>query len=96
MNRLGGRVAPVTGGTSSIGCTTSVCVDSTIRDAMFRDYPCVVLEDCTGEPIGYGLSRSHHDASLLVIQTLFGGVARSEAFIIALAGPPIAAAPEPR
>src|SRR5205814_294425 len=25
------------------GCTTSVCVESTIRDAMFRDYLCVLL-----------------------------------------------------
>jgi ureidoacrylate peracid hydrolase len=27
------------------GCTTSVCVESTVRDAMFRDYRCVVLRD---------------------------------------------------
>ena len=26
------------------GCTTSVCVESTIRDAMFRDYSCLLLE----------------------------------------------------
>src|SRR5882724_10054337 len=37
---------------------------------MFRDYACVVLDDCTGEPIGHGLPRSHHDASLLVIHTV--------------------------
>lgn len=37
------------------GCTTSVCVESTIRDAMFRNYTCVLLEDCTAEPIGAGL-----------------------------------------
>ena len=29
------------------GWTTSVCVESTVRDAMFRDYHCVVLVDCT-------------------------------------------------
>lgn len=34
------------------GCTTSVCVESTVRDAMFRNDPCCVLSDCTGEPIG--------------------------------------------
>ena len=51
---------------------------------------------CAGEPIGHGLPRSNNDASLLVIQTLFGWVARSEAFITALKGPPIAAAPESR
>jgi hypothetical protein len=60
------------------------------------DYVCVVLEDCTAGPIRHGLPRSNHDASLMVIQTLFGWVARSEAFITALEGLPIAAAPEPR
>ena len=33
-------------------CTTSVCVESTVRDAMFRNDPCCVLSDRTGEPIG--------------------------------------------
>lgn len=59
------------------GCTTSVCVESTIRDAMFRDYSCVLPADCTAEPIGAGLARSNHEASLLVIQTLFGWVSSS-------------------
>ena len=63
------------------GCTTSVCVESTIRDAMFRDYSCVLLEDCAGEPIGHDLARSNHEASALVIQTLLGWVSRSEEFI---------------
>jgi ureidoacrylate peracid hydrolase len=66
------------------GCTTSVCVESTIRDAMFRDYLPVLLADCTGEPIGYGLPRSNHEASLLVIKTLLGWVSGSETFIKAL------------
>jgi len=66
------------------GCTTSVCVDSTIRDAMFRDYNCVLLTDCTGEPIGSNTVRSNHDASLLVIQTLFGWVTQSDRFLAAL------------
>jgi ureidoacrylate peracid hydrolase len=59
------------------GCTTSVCVESTVRDAMFRDYSCVLLEDCMGEPIGNDLPRSNHEASLLTIQTLFGWVSKS-------------------
>ncbi len=63
------------------GCTTSVCVESTVRDAMFRDYHCVVLEDCTAEPIGQNNSRSNHEASLLTIEVLFGWVANSDAFI---------------
>ena len=78
------------------GCTTSVCVESTVREAMFRDYACVLLEDCTGEPIGHGLPRSNHEASLLVIQTLFGWVSGSDEFIKALEGQPIAAAQEQR
>ena len=63
------------------GCTTSICVESTIRDAMFRDYSCVLLEDCTGEPIGYDQQRTNHDASLLTIQILFGWTSSSEEFI---------------
>ncbi len=59
------------------GATTCVCVDSTIRDAMFRDYTCVLLEDCTGEPIGNQSTRSNHEAALLTIQTLFGWVSTS-------------------
>jgi ureidoacrylate peracid hydrolase len=66
------------------GCTTSVCVESTIRDAMFRNYSCVLLEDCTAEPIGRNLPRSNHEASLLVLQTLFAWISRSDQFIEAL------------
>jgi ureidoacrylate peracid hydrolase len=66
------------------GCTTSVCVDSTIRDAMFRDYRCVLLADCTGEPIGCDLPRSNHEASILTIERLFGWVSHSERFVSAL------------
>ena len=66
------------------GCTTSVCVESTVRDAMFRDYRCLLLEDCTAEPIGDGLTRSNHDASLLVIEALFGWVSNSADVIAAL------------
>jgi ureidoacrylate peracid hydrolase len=66
------------------GCTTSVCVESTLRDAMFRDYCCLLLADCTGEPIGEGLPRSNHEASLLVTQVAFGWVSESEALLQAL------------
>jgi len=65
------------------GCTTSVCVESTVRDATFRDYTCVVLEDCTSEPLGT------HDASLKVIETLFGWVSNAEAVLEALAPAPL-------
>ncbi len=62
------------------GCTTSVCVESTLRDAFFRDYRCLVLADCTAEPIGNDLPRSNHDASLLLIQIMFGSVSDSTRF----------------
>jgi ureidoacrylate peracid hydrolase len=66
------------------GCTTSVCVESTIRDAMFRDYSCVLLADCTGEPIGADLQRSNHDASLLSVEVLLGWVSDADTFMQAL------------
>jgi ureidoacrylate peracid hydrolase len=66
------------------GCTTSVCVESTVRDAMFRDYSSIVLEDCTAEPIGYDLPKTNHEASLLVIQSVLGWVSNSNEFIKAL------------
>ncbi len=63
------------------GCTTSVCVESTLRDAMFRDYTCLLLADCTAEP---GLARINHDASLLAVQGQFGWVSQSAELIAAL------------
>ncbi len=70
------------------GCTTSVCVESTLRDAFFRDYQCLLLADCTAEPIGHGLPRSNHEASLLLIELMFGWVSDSAAFIQALTEQP--------
>lgn len=78
LRGLGIRVLVVT------GCTTSVCVDSTIRDAMFRDYRCLLLEDCTGEPLGNGNARSNHEASLLTIEVLLGWISQSDRFVAAL------------
>ena len=68
------------------GCTTSICVESTVRDAMFRDYQCVLLRDCMAEPIGNNLPRSNHEASLLSIEVLFGWTASSDDFIGGLTG----------
>jgi len=66
------------------GCTTGVCVESTLRDAMFRDYSPVLLADCSGEVVGCNLLRSNHDASLLLIEQRFGWVSSSEEFVKAL------------
>ena len=68
------------------GCTTSICVESTVRDAMFRDYLSILLADCTAEPIGSGLPRSNHEASLLVIQMFLGWVSSSDELIKAFEG----------
>lgn len=82
LQRLNAKYLVVT------GCTTSVCVESTIRDAMFRDYSCLLLADCAAEPIGGDLARSNHEASLLLIQSLFGWVSDSSQFLKALEARP--------
>ena len=53
-------------------------LESTLRDAVYSDYRCVLLSDCMAEPIGSQFSRGNHEASLFVIETLFGlpGVGR--------------------
>jgi ureidoacrylate peracid hydrolase len=66
------------------GCTTSICVDSTVRDAMFRDYLCVLFADCMNEPIGHGLPRSNHHASLLSAEMALGWILDSERILKAL------------
>jgi ureidoacrylate peracid hydrolase len=66
------------------GCTTSICVESTIRDAMFRDYRCALVSDCAAEPIGQNFARSNHEATLLVVETLLGWVVDSKEICAAL------------
>jgi len=66
------------------GCTTSVCVESTLRDAMFRGYRCLLLSDCAAEPLGATESRTNHEASLLVIEKLFGWISSSRDFLKAV------------
>ncbi len=63
------------------GCTTSVCIESTLRDAMFRDYICLLLADCTAEP---GVANTSHEASLTVLQHQFGWISQSAHFIAAV------------
>jgi ureidoacrylate peracid hydrolase len=65
------------------GGTTSVCVESTMRDATFRDYYCLLLDDCTAEPI----AQTNHDASLNVLGRVFGWTCRSEDLLAALKQP---------
>jgi ureidoacrylate peracid hydrolase len=67
-----------------VGATTSVCVESTVRDATFRDYSCLVVEDCTAEPIGADAPRTNQEASLTVLELLFAWVTSSAAVADAL------------
>jgi ureidoacrylate peracid hydrolase len=67
-----------------IGCTTSVCVESTIRDAMFRDYQPVVLSDCTREIVGADHAYTNHRATLDLIEARLGWVSSSDALSHAL------------
>ena len=52
---------------------------------MFRDHHCLLHEDCTAEAIGARPSRSNHDATLLVVEVLFGWTADSSDLLAALA-----------
>ncbi|WP_298237523.1 cysteine hydrolase [uncultured Algibacter sp.] len=65
-------------------CTTSICLESTVRDAMYRDYNSIVLEDCTVETIGSNLSRTNYEASILNIQIMFGWISNSMEYVNAL------------
>ena len=54
------------------GCTTSVCVESTLRDEVYRGYECILLDDCVAEPVGSTLDRTNHDATVHLVETVFG------------------------
>jgi ureidoacrylate peracid hydrolase len=69
------------------GCTTSVCVESTVRDARFRNYTPVIFNDCTAEPVGHDLARSNHEASLFLMESRFGWISNSREFIKAVTEP---------
>jgi nicotinamidase-related amidase len=44
---------------------------------MFRDYSCILLEDCSAEPQG----QINHEASVSILQQLFGWVSSSRQFL---------------
>jgi len=61
------------------GVTTEICVDSTIRDAYFRDFKIVVPEDAVA-----ALDLARHQAALLNFRYGFGTVTTSDQIINAL------------
>ena len=64
------------------GVTTEICVESTIRDAYFRDYKICVPEDAVA-----AMDVERHLGTLKTIQYGFGMVTSSEAVISSLASP---------
>lgn len=58
------------------GVTTNICVDSTVRDASYRDYASFVAGDATGE-----LERDRHDITLRTLDFAFGWVLPREHII---------------
>ena len=60
---------------------------------MFRDYSCVLLEDCMNQPTPpHGLPGGNHGASLVLVAFTFGWVSKSEQFMAAVQAQPIASA----
>ena len=58
------------------GVTTNVCVESTARDAVMRDYFVTLLRDCMAAD-----SEAEHNASLRTFESYFGRIANSEEVI---------------
>ena len=61
------------------GGTTTVCVESTVRDAVFLEYYPVVLSDCTQD-----MSPELHDSALNRAEMFFGWVCASTELAAAL------------
>lgn len=78
-----------------VGATTSVCVDSTVRDAMFLDYHCLVVSDAMAEPIAQDAPRSNHEASLLTFELLFAHVSTTDEVVASLGAHEAELQPEP-
>jgi ureidoacrylate peracid hydrolase len=80
------------------GCTTSVCVETTLREGMSRGYNCVLIEDCVAEPVGANQVRTNHDATVLVTELVLGWVTSSTDVVATLGHahqPSVQAAAEP-
>ncbi|MEY2583272.1 MAG: ureidoacrylate peracid hydrolase [Ilumatobacteraceae bacterium] len=71
-----------------VGATTCVCVEYTLRDAVARDFHCLLVEDCVAEPIGAEFQRTNHEASLLTMERLFCSITDSTSLIDALSPAP--------
>ena len=61
------------------GVSTNVCVESTLRDAFFRDYRNILVEDAVAER-----DPRRHEATLLAVAYTFGRVASRAEVVAAL------------
>ena len=61
------------------GVTTEICVESTVRDAFFRDYWVVVVKDAVA-----ALDPMRHEGSLRTIEFGFGRLATTDEVVAAL------------
>ena len=66
------------------GIATNVCVESTLRDAYFREYFCILVEDAVQQ----AGPRFVHDASVYNVENFLGWVAGTDAVCRALAARP--------
>ena len=58
------------------GGTTTVCVESTLRDALFLEFNSLVLSDCTAD-----ITPELHESALVRVELFFGWVCGSEDLI---------------
>ncbi len=68
------------------GCTTDVCVSSTMRQAADRNYQCLLIEDACASGDAYAHAAAIH--MVMVEDGVFGVVAGAEAVIAGLAALP--------
>jgi nicotinamidase-related amidase len=61
------------------GVSTNMCVEGTMRDAADRGFRCFLVEDATG-----GDAQETHDASVTVLQRLFGQITTTDAVLTEL------------
>jgi ureidoacrylate peracid hydrolase len=61
------------------GVTTNICVESTVRDAFFRDFKVTVIEDCVG-----AVDEMMQQGPLHSFRYGFGDVMKSDEFIAAI------------
>src|SRR5262249_2543746 len=63
------------------GCTTDVCVHSTLREAVDRNFQCCLVEDACASGDAYAHTAAVH--MVTVEDGVFGVVAKSEAVVAA-------------